>query len=260
MPIRDVVIFPYMMTPFVVGRESSVRALEEALAADKKIFLATQHDASIDEPKPNEIYQVGTIVNIVQSLKLPDGNIKVLVEGIERGKDSADHRDRRLHAGFGARGPLRDRDQPADRSRHAAGHRPVRAVRKALPVAELRDHDRGRAHGRSGQADRHHRRQPAALHRRKTGTAGNLRSRRAPDPHRRRARHRNRKAEHGPHHPVARKAADGARAERVLPQRKDQGHPEGTGPRREERIRRTEEEDRSRRHAQGSHATRRCRN
>src|SRR5438445_7496527 len=80
MPIRDVVIFPHMMTPFVVGRESSVRALEEALASDKKIFLATQHDASIDEPKPNEIYQVGTIVNIVQSLKLPDGNIKVLVE------------------------------------------------------------------------------------------------------------------------------------------------------------------------------------
>jgi ATP-dependent Lon protease len=83
---RDAVVFPYMMTPFVVGRESSVRALEEALAADKKIFLATQHDASIDEPKPNEIYHVGTMVNIVQNLKLPDGNIKVLVEGIERGK------------------------------------------------------------------------------------------------------------------------------------------------------------------------------
>ncbi len=86
MPIRDVVIFPYMMTPFVVGRESSVRALEEALAGDKKIFLATQHDASVDEPKPHEIYQVGTVVNIVQSLKLPDGNIKVLVEGVERAK------------------------------------------------------------------------------------------------------------------------------------------------------------------------------
>src|ERR1700721_2784355 len=85
-PIRDVVIFPHMMTPFVVGRESSVRALEEALAGDKKIFLATQHDASIDEPKAGDIFQVGTIVNIVQSLKLPDGNIKVLVEGIERGK------------------------------------------------------------------------------------------------------------------------------------------------------------------------------
>jgi ATP-dependent Lon protease len=86
MPIRDVVIFPYMMTPFVVGRESSVRALEEAMAGDKKIFLATQHDASIDEPKPNEIFNVGTVVNIVQSLKLPDGNIKVLVEGVERAK------------------------------------------------------------------------------------------------------------------------------------------------------------------------------
>ena len=86
MPIRDVVIFPYMMTPFVVGRESSVRALEEAMGGDKKIFLATQHDASIDEPKPNEIYSVGTVVNIVQSLKLPDGNIKVLVEGVERAK------------------------------------------------------------------------------------------------------------------------------------------------------------------------------
>jgi ATP-dependent Lon protease len=86
MPIRDVVIFPYMMTPFVVGRESSVRALEEALASDKKIFLATQHDASVDEPRPDEIYSVGTIASIVQSLKLPDGNIKVLVEGVERGK------------------------------------------------------------------------------------------------------------------------------------------------------------------------------
>src|ERR1700736_3153995 len=86
MPIRDVVIFPYMMTPFVVGRESSVRALEEALTADKKIFLTTQHDASVDEPRPDEIYSVGTVANIVQSLKLPDGNIKVLVEGVERGK------------------------------------------------------------------------------------------------------------------------------------------------------------------------------
>ncbi len=86
MPIRDVVIFPHMMTPFVVGRESSVRALDEALAGDKKIFLATQHDASVDEPRPDEIFSVGTIANIVQHLKQSDGNIKVLVEGVERGK------------------------------------------------------------------------------------------------------------------------------------------------------------------------------
>src|SRR5690348_10455916 len=86
MPIRDVVIFPHMMTPFVVGRESSVRALEEALAGDRKIFLATQHDASVDEPRPDEIFSVGTVANIVQSLRQSDGNIKVLVEGVERGK------------------------------------------------------------------------------------------------------------------------------------------------------------------------------
>jgi ATP-dependent Lon protease len=86
MPIRDMVIFPYMMTPFVVGRESSVRALEEALTGDRKIFLATQHDAGVDEPRPDEIYTVGTIGNIVQSVKMPDGNIKVLVEGLERAK------------------------------------------------------------------------------------------------------------------------------------------------------------------------------
>jgi ATP-dependent Lon protease len=86
MPIRDVVIFPHMMTPFIVGRESSVRALEEALATEKKIFLATQHDASVDDPQPNQIHQVGTIANIVQSVKLPDGNIRVLVEGVERAR------------------------------------------------------------------------------------------------------------------------------------------------------------------------------
>src|SRR5271168_1513391 len=86
MPIRDMVIFPHMMTPFVVGRESSVRALEEALAGDKTIFLATQHDASVDEPRPDEIFSVETLANIVQSVKHTDGNIKVLVEGVERGK------------------------------------------------------------------------------------------------------------------------------------------------------------------------------
>jgi ATP-dependent Lon protease len=86
MPIRDMVIFPYMMTPFVVGRESSVRALEEALNGERKIFLATQHDARVDEPRPEDIFQVGTVGNIVQSVRMPDGNIKVLVEGIERAR------------------------------------------------------------------------------------------------------------------------------------------------------------------------------
>jgi ATP-dependent Lon protease len=88
MPIREMVIFPHMMAPFVVGRESSVRALEEALNGDRRIFLATQHDASVDEPTADDIYNVGVIGNIVQSVRMPDGNIKVLVEGMERARAS----------------------------------------------------------------------------------------------------------------------------------------------------------------------------
>ncbi len=83
-PIRDVVVFPHMMIPFVIGRPSSVRALEFALEGSKRVLLATQMDASVDEPKAKDIYSVGTVANIVQSVKLSDGNIKVLVEGLQR--------------------------------------------------------------------------------------------------------------------------------------------------------------------------------
>jgi len=85
-PLRDVVVFPHMMMPFVIGRPSSTRALEHALTTDKRIFLAAQHDAAIDDPQPADIYTMGCVANIVQSLKLPDGNIKVLVEGAERAR------------------------------------------------------------------------------------------------------------------------------------------------------------------------------
>ena len=85
-PIRDVVVFPFQMAAFYIGREISVVALEAALQGDKRIFLSTQHDPTVDNPKPNEIYQIGTIAAIVQSLKQPDGNTKVLVEGIERAR------------------------------------------------------------------------------------------------------------------------------------------------------------------------------
>lgn len=91
-PIRDVVVFPSMMVPFVIGRASSVVALEMALQRDKKIYLATQKDASQDNPSPDDIYSVGTVANIVQSLKLPDGNIKVLVEGVRRARTLEVHK------------------------------------------------------------------------------------------------------------------------------------------------------------------------
>ena len=85
-PLRDVVVFPHMMMPFVIGRPSSTRALEHSLLGDKRIFLAAQHDAANDDPTPNDIYTMGCVANIVQSLKLPDGNIKVLVEGVDRAR------------------------------------------------------------------------------------------------------------------------------------------------------------------------------
>ena len=85
-PLRDVVVFPHMMMPFVIGRPSSTRALEHALLKDKRIFLAAQHDASIDDPRPDDVFTMGCVANVVQSLKLPDGNIKVLVEGVDRAR------------------------------------------------------------------------------------------------------------------------------------------------------------------------------
>ncbi len=85
-PLRDVVVFPHMMMPFVIGRPSSIKALDYALLKGKRIFLSAQHDATRDNPGPEEIHTLGTICNIVQSLKLPDGNVKVLVEGLDRGR------------------------------------------------------------------------------------------------------------------------------------------------------------------------------
>src|SRR5512134_2978500 len=85
-PLRDVVVFPHMMIPFVIGRQSSIKALDHALARGKRIFLSAQHDATRDNPAPEEIFTLGTVCNIVQSLKLPDGNVKVLVEGLDRAR------------------------------------------------------------------------------------------------------------------------------------------------------------------------------
>jgi len=83
-PIRDVVIFPFTKVAFKIGRAGSVRALEQALSADRTIFLATQHDATVDEPGPEQIYGVGTLGRILQSQKQENGQIKVVVEGRER--------------------------------------------------------------------------------------------------------------------------------------------------------------------------------
>ena len=84
--LRDVVVYPHMVIPLFVGREKSIRCLEAAMDSDKQIFLAAQKDAGIDEPDTGDIYSVGTIATILQLLKLPDGTVKVLVEGNVRGE------------------------------------------------------------------------------------------------------------------------------------------------------------------------------
>ena len=84
LPLRDIVVFPHMIVPLFVGRERSVRALEEVMADNKQILLLTQVDASTEDPEANEMFKTGTVGNILQLLKLPDGTVKVLVEGIAR--------------------------------------------------------------------------------------------------------------------------------------------------------------------------------
>ena len=86
LPLRDIVVFPGMIVPLFVGREKSVKALEEVMRDDKHILIVTQKDAQNDDPTPDEIYENGTIASVLQLLKLPDGTVKVLVEGLKRAK------------------------------------------------------------------------------------------------------------------------------------------------------------------------------
>ncbi|MSP45642.1 MAG: endopeptidase La [Xanthobacteraceae bacterium] len=86
LPLRDIVVFPHMIVPLFVGREKSIKALEEVMRSDTFILLATQKNASDDDPATNSIFEIGTLASVLQLLKLPDGTVKVLVEGVQRGK------------------------------------------------------------------------------------------------------------------------------------------------------------------------------
>lgn len=86
LPLRDIIVFPHMVVPLFVGRQKSIKALEEAVAGKKAVFLVTQKDAKVNDPVAEDLYEVGTIGNVVQLLRLPDGTVKVLVEGKKRGR------------------------------------------------------------------------------------------------------------------------------------------------------------------------------
>src|SRR5579862_9846970 len=88
LPLRDIVVFPHMIVPLFVGREKSVRALEDVMKDDKQILLVTQKNAAQDDPTTSDIFMVGTVGTVLQLLKLPDGTVKVLVEGGQRARIS----------------------------------------------------------------------------------------------------------------------------------------------------------------------------
>ena len=84
LPLRDIIVFPHMVVPLFVGREKSINSLEEAMANGKEVLLSGQKDAKINDPSPEDIFQVGTVGSIIQLLRLPDGTVKVLIEGKRR--------------------------------------------------------------------------------------------------------------------------------------------------------------------------------
>ena len=116
LPLRDIVVFPHMIVPLFVGREKSVRALEEVMQDDKQILLSSQVDPSVDDPTPEGIYRAGVLANVLQLLKLPDGTVKVLVEGGRRARvgefiEQDDHFSARLE--LLAEGPAEDKEMDA---------------------------------------------------------------------------------------------------------------------------------------------------
>ena len=84
LPLRDVVVFPYMVTPLLVGRPRSIAALEAAVARDKHIVVAAQRESEEEEPGPDDLYEVGTVIKILQIIRTPDETLKILVEGVAR--------------------------------------------------------------------------------------------------------------------------------------------------------------------------------
>ena len=120
LPLRDVVVYPNMVLPLFVGRKKSIAALDEAMDSDKLVFLVAQKDATKDEPEHEDLYQVGTVAKVIQLLRLPDGTVKVLVEGQYRATHSTiDQGDDFNHAVVV---PLSGEDTPAENEYSAIRH------------------------------------------------------------------------------------------------------------------------------------------
>ena len=126
LPLRDIVVFPHMIVPLFVGREKSVKALEHVMESDKQVLLVTQKSPSDDDPGPDDLYGVGVVGSILQLLKLPDGTVKVLVEGLTRAKirNYTEHEDGFIEAAaFEIKDASSDKDELEALARAAYGWR-----------------------------------------------------------------------------------------------------------------------------------------
>ena len=144
LPLRDIVVFPHRIVPLFVGREKSVAALEAAMAADKELFLVAQLDPSEDDPDRDALYDLGVIATAMQLLKLPDGTVRVLVEGAKRARLVNLDRCRRPSAGRGRAGRRGRGRGPRSAGADALGDRSVRQLRQAQQAAAGRNVDAAR--------------------------------------------------------------------------------------------------------------------
>ena len=160
LPLRDIVVFPHMIVPLFVGREKSVRALEDVMKDDKQILLVTQKNAAQDDPGTADIYTVGTIGTVLQLLKLPDGTVKVLVEGGQRARIPRFAENEAFFQAYAE--PIAEKTGRAAGDRGAGAHRgrAVRAVHQAQQEDPARGAGLDQPDRRPGQARRHGRLAP----------------------------------------------------------------------------------------------------
>ena len=233
-----------MIVPLFVGREKSIKALEEVMRSDTFILLATQKNASDDDPATDAIYEIGTLASVLQLLKLPDGTVKVLVEGAARAKVAALHRPRRLLRGRRRRARRRRRRAGRGRGAGALGGHRVRELREAQQEGVARGGRRGPADRGLCQARRHRRLASRGQDPRQAGDPGDAVGRRAAGEGARPDGERDLRAAGREAHPHARQAPDGEDPARVLSQRADEGDPEGARRRgRQGRARRARGQD-----------------
>ena len=241
-----------MVVPLFVGREKSIAALDEAMGEDKAILLAAQKKAKTNDPADEDIFSVGTVGTIIQLLRLPDGTVKVLVEGKRTGAARRAGVEGALLRGRGRGARRGGRAGRGARGAHAAGADHLRGLRQAQQAHPAGDAGQRRHHRRPGTARRHHRRPPLAQAERQADDPGDRVAAGAAGEALRADAGRDRDPAGGEEDPHARQEADGEDAEGVLPQRADAGDPEGAG-----RARRVQERDPG---AGGEdQATRRCR-